>query len=209
MKQIGNYGEHFKAEESKLSPERIALLKRAASAISVEVTEQNTPVKLMFICTHNSRRSQLAQAWAFVFAEHYFPNVFEVYSGGTEVTACHLNTLKSLINLGFDVQTRETSTGNAKHGLKFHNRSLSLYSKLYNSAEHPSNHFIAFMTCAQASENCPVVFGAKHRFNFNFEDPKRFDETPNAIIEYEKTALEIGRELHFLFNLIKHQTRTN
>ncbi|QSS96048.1 hypothetical protein [Psychroflexus sp. ALD_RP9] len=209
MKQIGNYCEQFKAEESKLSPERIALLKCAAKAISVEVTDAHTPVKLMFICTHNSRRSQLAQAWAFVFSEYYFPNVFEVYSGGTEVTACHPNTLKSLQNIGFDVQARETSTVNAKHLLKFQNSSLSLYSKLYHTSEHPSTHFIAFMTCAQASKNCPVVFGAKHRFNFNFEDPKRFDDTPSAIIEYEKTALEIGRELHFLFNLVKHQTRTN
>jgi arsenate reductase (thioredoxin) len=46
------------------------------------------PIRLHFICTHNSRRSQFSQIWAQTAAD-YFQIPAQCYSGGVEVTACN------------------------------------------------------------------------------------------------------------------------
>jgi hypothetical protein len=58
-------------------------------------------VALLFICTHNSRRSHLAQVWAHVMAHFYGHHGISTYSGGTEATAVFSQTLETLIAQGF------------------------------------------------------------------------------------------------------------
>ena len=50
-------------------------------------TKAHQPARLTFICTHNSRRSQICQIWAATAAAYYGRTGVEVYSGGTEVTS--------------------------------------------------------------------------------------------------------------------------
>lgn len=200
---FGIYDKQFKAELPEISAARKLLLGEIAAAISARINHEHSPVKLLFICTHNSRRSQLAQAWAFVMIQHYFPGLIEAYSGGTSVTACHPNTIITLQNLGFNLTSRDNSAENPKQTLAFNGQTISLYSKQYDTSENPQKDFIALMTCGEASQDCPIVFGASSRFNLNYSDPKAFDFTPKALMAYRKTALKIGRELHYLFGLIK------
>ncbi|WP_199223416.1 hypothetical protein [Brumimicrobium oceani] len=74
-----------------------------------EKVDKNDEVKLNFICTHNSRRSHLAQIWAQT-AAHYFsvPNVL-CYSGIcilliiiSGFSPSHLAFKNSILPLGFD-----------------------------------------------------------------------------------------------------------
>src|SRR5690606_34937869 len=60
-------------------------------------------IDLNFICTHNSRRSHLAQVWAQVAGAYfYIPNV-HCYSGGTEETALFPKVAETLTNQGFKI----------------------------------------------------------------------------------------------------------
>lgn len=60
-------------------------------------------INLNFICTHNSRRSHLAQVWAQVASAYYhIPNVY-CYSGGTEETALFPKVAETLSKQGFSV----------------------------------------------------------------------------------------------------------
>ena len=60
-------------------------------------------IDLNFICTHNSRRSHLAQVWAQVAGAYFcIPNV-HCYSGGTEETALFPKVAETLTNQGFNI----------------------------------------------------------------------------------------------------------
>jgi len=55
------------------------------------------------------------------------------------------------------------------------------------------------MTCNDADENCPVVFGASSRFALNYEDPKLYDDTPIMNQKYLERSLQIAGEMFYLF----------
>ena len=74
------------------------LLLKIANEIAANYNNEN--VNINFICTHNSRRSQLGQVWSF-YAADYFNLPISAFSGGTEVTAFHRNTVKTLTDVGF------------------------------------------------------------------------------------------------------------
>ena len=67
-------------EERKAKLEKLALFVKAKRAAGEDA-------KLTFICTHNSRRSHLAQIWSTTAAAYYGLNGVSTYSGGTESTA--------------------------------------------------------------------------------------------------------------------------
>ena len=62
--------------------------------------KQKAEVNLNFICTHNSRRSQLSQVWAKVLSDFYRVDI-NTFSGGIKITACDERTIASLKRMGF------------------------------------------------------------------------------------------------------------
>ena len=57
----------------------------------------NLSSKLNFICTHNSRRSQLCQIWSEIIFNYYGFTRIHSFSGGTEVTNVNKRIIKILI----------------------------------------------------------------------------------------------------------------
>ena len=154
---------------------------------------------LNFICTHNSRRSQFAQFWSHYWA-HQFGLPVDSYSGGTEVTACHPNTIQSLRST--DVQiTSNDQKENPLYKIEFGDKvpNLSLYSKLHSNAIEGKDSFAALMCCAEAEKNCPFVPGTEVTIPLLYEDPKRADGTAEEEEIYNQTSLQIASELHYVF----------
>ena len=90
-------------EKISISDERKETLQPLIDYIVKKVSEKAS-VRLNFICTHNSRRSHLAQIWAQTMAFHFnIKNVFS-YSGGTEATAMFSKVAETLMNQGFQIQ---------------------------------------------------------------------------------------------------------
>lgn len=169
-----------------------------------EKVDNNDEVKLNFICTHNSRRSHLAQIWAQT-AAHYFnvPNVL-CYSGGTEATAIYPAVIETLKNTGFNICTM-TSSDNPKYGIKYSESQASIigFSKRWDDTSNPKDSFCAVMTCSEADGDCPVVFGAEKRVPIHYSDPKAFDNSPEKMEQYSKTSLKIATEMWCIFSQIK------
>jgi arsenate reductase len=82
-----------------ISEDRIAKLQPLIDYIKSK-REKGQPIRLNFICTHNSRRSQFSQIWAQTAADYFEIPAF-CYSGGVEVTACNERTIHSLERSGF------------------------------------------------------------------------------------------------------------
>lgn len=163
--------------------------------------EKSQATRLNFICTHNSRRSQLAQIWAQTAADYFEIPAF-CYSGGVEVTACNERTIHSLERSGFII---------SKHG---HSnpiyfilqdkdiRPIIVFSKLYDDVLNPHGVFATIMTCSHADENCSFIPGAEVRIPVRYEDPKEFDDTEMESEKYDERSKQIASEMFFVFSRV-------
>lgn len=179
--------------------ERRELLDQAAGYLSQQLY-RGKPANLVFICTHNSRRSQLAQAWAQVAAEYYGLGRVYAFSGGTETTACNPRTIAALERAGMEVV--ETSPGeNPGYRVRYavNREPLELYSKVFTDTANPQREFAAIMCCSNADEACPVVEGAGVRVALDYVDPKVSDDTADEKATYDARSREIGGEMFYLF----------
>lgn len=166
-------------------------------------TRTNKPLVMQFICTHNSRRSQLAQVWAQVAAAYYEVPLISL-SGGVEVTAFNERAAAALIRQGFELE--KSSGNNPKYSIRFSDIApeITVFSKLYDDPHNASDHFAAVMTCAEADQDCPFIPSAALRVPLRYDDPKAFDETPEETQQYDRTAALIANEMCFLFKSIQN-----
>ena len=104
--------------------------------------------RVLFLCTHNSARSQMAEGLLRALGG----DRFEVHSAGTEATHVRPLAIRAMSELGIDISGQESKT-------------LDRYL---------DESFDAVITvCDQANEACPVFLGAKHRFHWSFPDPSK------------------------------------
>ena len=161
-------------------------------------------VNLNFICTHNSRRSHLAQVWAQTAAHFYnITNVY-CYSGGTEATALFPMIAKTLEQVGFEIVTLSEGK-NPVYSFKYAENEHSIvgFSKSFDHPFNPKSEFATIMTCSQADANCPFIPGAEKRISVKYNDPKEFDNTPTQAEKYREKSHEIATEIFYVFSQIE------
>lgn len=165
--------------------------------------ESDETIRLNFICTHNSRRSHLAQIWAQAMAYYFDVKNIACYSGGTEATAMFPMVVETLIHQGFQIQKLNVSE-NPVYTIKFteNEPAIICFSKKYDDAFNPKSNFGAIMTCDHADENCPIVQGAETRFPIQYGDPKLYDGMAIQSKKYAERSLEIGEEMWWVFKSI-------
>ena len=159
------------------------------------------PIRLHFICTHNSRRSQFSQIWAQTAAAYYGIEAY-CYSGGVEVTAFNPRAVDAIQRDGFKVVKKE---GENPLYFVFYSEEedpIVTFSKVVEDAVNATKEFAAVMTCDHADENCPFIPGAEKRFPLRFEDPKAFDDSPLEEKMYSERSHQIGAELFYLFEKV-------
>ena len=161
---------------------------------------------MVFICTHNSRRSIIAQVWAAAAADWFGMDNVEAFSGGTETTAFNPRAVAALRRAGFSIGTPPEEE-NPRYTVRFGEDATSLivWSKVFDAPENPHRGFAAVMTCSHADENCPFVPGADVRVSLPFDDPKASDGTPDEERIYDERVREIGREIVFAFSCARRQ----
>jgi protein-tyrosine-phosphatase len=177
------------------------------------------PAKLTFICTHNSRRSQMSQLWAAAAAAYYGVDSVETFSGGTESTQFNPRAIAALERAGFefegdgqvstsrnsDLVSNTVTAKNTRHKVSFarDKKPLVCFSKRYDSDANPHADFCAVMTCSDAEENCPIVRGAAKQIGITYDDPKIADGTPEETAAYDERCAQIAREMLFVFSHVK------
>jgi arsenate reductase len=116
--------------------------------------------RVLFLCTGNSARSQMAEA----FLREYAGNIFEVYSAGLEPSPINPFTIKVMQEVGFDISNQ---------------RSKSVREYLGKV------QFQYLITvCDDADKNCPAFWpGVTHRMHWSFEDPAKFTGTDQQKFE--------------------------
>jgi len=161
---------------------------------------ESWPVKLIFICTHNSRRSIYAQAWMYAASRYFDLDWIESWSGGTEASEVKDTVVLSLTDAGFlvsKVGQEEKNPGyilSAGDGIE----GIILRSERFSSMPDPGSGFAAVMVCSDADEACPLVPGAEARFPLHYVDPKSSDGTISEKDTYARVCRLIAREVFYI-----------
>jgi arsenate reductase len=185
-------------QEYKLIPEKRKSQLQALARYIADKKDQS--VALNFICTHNSRRSHLAQIWSATAATYFGKENIQNFSGGTEATAFHINAINALERAGFQISKAEGE--NPVYEVSFSEEAspMECFSKVFHHPVNPTSGFAAILTCSDADENCPFVPGAEWRLPLTYEDPKQADGTPQEAARYDERVKQIGREIFYAFN---------
>lgn len=202
LKSVDEEVKKILKKQNEISIERKRLLNNFAEYISGKLTSENF-VNLIFICTHNSRRSIMAQVWAQTAAEYFGIKNLKCFSGGTEITAFNPNAVKAMADAGFIIN-RNDKTENPIYFVRYSNDAepVKCFSKIYSDKFNPQNNFIAIITCSEADKNCPVVIGAEKRFPITYNDPKKYDNTKLQKVKYSERFEQIGVEMLYAFKQI-------
>jgi len=200
--KLGQYSESLIKDSDLISKDRKDLLDELSIYVKEKLISRKE-VHLVFICTHNSRRSHMAQIWAQAAAHYYGLENIKSYSGGTQKTAFNLSAVKALQEAGFKI--KEIKEGkNPKYKVRYDKKAnpLICFSKVYSHKKNPVEGFVAIMTCSDADEACPIVEGADYRTTIKYEDPKKYDGTDLQEQAYREKSMQIGREMFYVFGKV-------
>lgn len=190
-------------DTSTISVERKVALQALVSFIQTKL-EAKELVQLNFICTHNSRRSHLTQIWAQTLAAYFEIPMVQCYSAGTEATALFPVVMETLKNVGFKIEKSDEET-NPIYKISYAENQEAIvgFSKTLDNEFNPTSDFAAILTCNDADKNCPFVPGATVRIPLPFEDPKKFDSTPQQVEKYAERSTQIASELFYVYSQVK------
>ncbi|MEA2574619.1 MAG: ArsR family transcriptional regulator, arsenate/arsenite/antimonite-responsive transcriptional [Chloroflexia bacterium] len=110
--------------------------------------EKQAPVRVLFLCTHNSARSQLAEA----ILRHLGGEGVRVYSAGSEPSRVHHEAIRTLESL--DISAEGLTS---KHVKEFLGQDFDY----------------VVTVCDQAREACPVFPGGPTQLHWSYPDPSR------------------------------------
>jgi len=166
-----------------------------------EKKQKGEAAPIVFVCTHNSRRSQMGQAWARAAAMELGLTHVTTWSGGTESTAFNPRAVTALRTHGFQIEDtgERAAENNVVYRLGYGPGTADkAFSKVYSDAFNPTSGFAAVMVCSSADASCPYVEGAEVRVSVPYLDPKVSDGTPEEAATYLAKSEEIGREMTWL-----------
>jgi arsenate reductase (thioredoxin) len=118
----------------------------------VAPAEAGERAKVLFLCTHNSARSQMAEG----LLRHLAGDRFEAHSAGTEATHIRPLAVRVMDEFGVDISGQESKT-------------------LERYLGEPFDYVIT--VCDDANEACPFFPGAKHRLHWSLPDPSAAEGT--------------------------------
>ncbi|MCH8553931.1 MAG: protein-tyrosine-phosphatase [Schleiferiaceae bacterium] len=185
-------------DTSTISNERQRILKSIAKFIKTELNQPD--IRLNFICTHNSRRSQLAQIWNAVFADLSSFTQIQSFSGGTVATAFHPNAVAALERTGLHISVKKAGD-NPTYGISWRDghKGIHCWSKVFGEDLDANENFAAIMTCSDADENCPYIPNATVRIPLRYKDPKVADGRPDEATVYDQRCEQIATEMKWLY----------
>ena len=133
--------------------------------------ERDGKARALFVCTHNSARSQMAEGLLRSLAG----DRFEAISAGTEATHVRPLAVRAMAEIGVDISGQESKT-------------------LERYLGEPFEYVVT--VCDAANEACPVFPGAKRRLHWSFEDPAQATGTEEERLEvFRKVREEIQERI--------------
>lgn len=113
--------------------------------------------KVLFICTHNSARSQMAEG----FLNALKGDKYEAYSAGVEPSGLNPCAVKVMQEIGIDISTHRSKSINEFYGVKFD----------------------YVVTVCEQTEGCPLFLGGEKYIHKSFEDSSKFKGSEEEVVK--------------------------
>lgn len=137
--------------------------------------------RVLFVCTHNSCRSQMAEG----LINHDLGDRFEAYSAGTEATRVNPLAAKVMSEIGIDISHHRSKTLDDFSGQDFD---------------------VVITLCGDANETCPLYLGGVRRVHIGFEDPSRLKGDEEEVLpEYRRVRDAIRERLNRFLRETDHE----
>ncbi len=117
-------------------------------------------IRVLFVCVHNSARSQMAEA----FLKQLASDKFEVESAGFEPGVINPLVIEAMNEIGIDIS---------------HNQTKSVFDFFKQGRLY---HFVISVCNAASAERCPIFPGVTKRLGWSFEDPASFTGSHDEIL---------------------------
>jgi len=105
--------------------------------------------KVLFLCTHNSARSQMAEG----ILRNLYGDKFEVFSAGIEPSRVNPHAIEVMQEIGIDISAHSSKSIDKFEGVKID---------------------YVVTVCDHAKESCPTFPGAEYNIHKGFSDPSKF-----------------------------------
>jgi arsenate reductase len=130
------------------------------------------PVRVLFVCTHNAARSQMAEA----FLNHLADGHAIAESAGFEPGALNPHAVKVMAEAGIDISKNPTKSV------------FDLYKegRLYS--------YVITVCSPDAAAKCPLFPGYARRLNWYFPDPASFEGSEEEILEKTRRVRDMIRD---------------
>lgn len=182
--------------------ERKVILDELRDAIS-DSLNKNQAANLLYVCTHNSRRSHFGQVAGTLAAAYFGFDFVQCFSAGTEVTAMNSNAVNALVDFGFTVSAYDAND-NPVYSFELESVPIiKCFSKRFDDESIPKGNVIAIMTCTDAEQNCPFIPGAIRRIPLPYNDPKQSDGSGKEQEVYSERFQQILTEALYVFSGLK------
>jgi arsenate reductase len=135
------------------------------------MSDTGRPIRVLFVCTGNSARSQMAEA----LLREYGKGAFETFSAGTDPRGVNPLTVRALVNVGLDISDARSKSVTEFLGQQFD---------------------YVVTVCDRARESCPVFPGGAESLHWGFDDPAEATGTePERFAVFERVLGEISTRL--------------
>ncbi len=142
-----------------------------------------SPLRVLFLCTKNSARSQMAEG----ILRHLSQHAIEVYSAGSQPSALHPFAIRAMTTLGIDIGQQRS-----KHVDEFQDQS-----------------FASIVTvCDRMREVCPSFPGDCDRIHWSIPDPIEVEGTSEEQYQaFEQTARYLLVKIRYLLTRIEYEQK--
>lgn len=129
-------------------------------------------IKVLFVCTHNSARSQMAEA----FLNDLGQGKFISESAGLEKGTLNPVVVEAMAEIGYDISNNQTDT-------------------VFSFFRENRDYDYVIKVCDQSSAaRCPIFPSAKVSWNWDFRDPATFTGTPEEQLEQTRVVRDAIRK---------------
>ncbi|MBE2183487.1 MAG: ArsR family transcriptional regulator [Anaerolineae bacterium] len=133
--------------------------------------------RVLFVCTHNSARSQMAEG----LMRHLSQGYVDVLSAGSQPTTVHPDAIRTMENIGIDIRHQLSRPLSAVEGQSF-------------------NYVIT--VCDKAREICPTFPGSEMPLHWSFPDPVAIQDNEERAVVFEQTARRLKSRIEFFLSTL-------
>ena len=148
-----------------------------SSAAMDAVDTQAPKARVLFLCTHNSARSQMAEG----ILRHFAGSRVEVFSAGSQPSAVHPDALQVLATMGIDISQQHSKHLDELTGQSF-------------------DYIIT--VCDRIREACPVFPDDPDRIHWSFADPAAIEDADERAHAFRQTAQQLVTRVRYLLTFI-------